>query len=96
LQAALDESSSRLEEWLAADQPSPSQRVAHGEQLIHLAEALSLLPEEQRKAVELHHLKHHTVSEVAQVMAKSKGAVAGLLFRGLKQLRTLLHEIGEE
>jgi RNA polymerase sigma-70 factor (ECF subfamily) len=90
LQAALDESSARLENWLAADQSSPSQIASRSEQLILLADALLHLPEDQRQAVELHHLQGCPVAEVAEQMGKSKAAVAGLLFRGLKQLRGLL------
>ncbi len=78
--------------WLAADQSSPSQHVMREEQLLHLADALECLPEEQRRAVELHHLKGLTVAEVARAMGRSKPAVVGLLFRGLKRLRVRLAE----
>jgi RNA polymerase sigma-70 factor, ECF subfamily len=95
LQAALDESSANLEQWLAIDQSSPSQRASRTEQLVLLADALLQLPEDQREAVELHHLKGCSVAEVAEQLGKSKAAVAGLLFRGLKQLRGILQERGE-
>jgi len=96
LQTALDESSDRLENWLAADQSSPSQRVMRAEQLIHLAQALARLPDDQREAVELHHLQDLPVAEVAERMGRTKPAVVGLLFRGMKKLRHLLQEEGAD
>ena len=48
LEAALDESSLRLDAWLAAEQSSPSQRVAREEQALILAHALAQLPDTQR------------------------------------------------
>jgi RNA polymerase sigma-70 factor (ECF subfamily) len=92
LQAALDESSSRLDAWLAAKQSSPSQRAERNEQLLALANALTRLPEDQRRAVELHHLQDQPLAEVARHLGRSKGAVAALLFRALKRLRELLNE----
>ncbi len=94
LYASLEDSSARMENWLAADQSSPSHGASRAEQLVGLADALLQLPEDQRSAVELHHLEGCPVAEVAQRLGKSKAAVAGLLFRGLKQLRQLLHEPG--
>jgi RNA polymerase sigma-70 factor (ECF subfamily) len=90
LEAALDDSSSRLQAWLAADQSSPSQQAMQHEQLLQLAEALARLPADQRTAVELHHLQGCPLAEVARQLGRSKGAVAALLFRGLKKLRQLL------
>ena len=87
LEALLERSSARLEAWLATDQTSPSQRAVRQEQLLRLAEALARLPEDQRTAVELHHLRGYAVAEVARQMGRSDGAVGALLVRGLKKLR---------
>jgi RNA polymerase sigma-70 factor (ECF subfamily) len=93
LQAGLELSSSRVEQWLAANHSSPSERADRGEQLLRLAEALAQLPADQQRVVELHHLKGCTVAEVAELLERSKPAVMGLLFRGLKQLRAYLQEL---
>src|SRR5579862_2697349 len=53
LQASLDDSSAKLERWLAADQSSPSQHLARQEKLVRLAQAMAELPEEQRTVLEL-------------------------------------------
>jgi RNA polymerase sigma-70 factor (ECF subfamily) len=95
LEASLGQSSARLAALLAADQSSPSAAAMHQEQLRRLAEALAGLPEDQRRAVELHHLQGCSLAEVASELGRSKGAVAQLLFRGLRKLRQLLDD-GEE
>ncbi len=92
LEAALDESSLRLERWLAADQSSPSTRLAQVEQFTRLADALAQLPDDQRRAVELHHLQGLPVADAAQAMGRSGSSVSMLLYRGLKRLRELLEE----
>jgi RNA polymerase sigma-70 factor (ECF subfamily) len=95
LQQALDESSARLEVFLAAEQPSPSQQAARQEDLLGLAEALARLPEDQRAAVELHHLEGLPLADTAAALGRTRGAVASLVFRGLRNLRRALDE-GEE
>jgi RNA polymerase sigma-70 factor (ECF subfamily) len=92
LEAELDLSSSRLECLLAADQTSPSERAVRCEELLRLTRALARLPEDHRLVVELHHLKGLPVAEVARQMGRTRPAVVGLLYRGLKQLREMLHE----
>lgn len=92
LNETLDESAARLEAWLAADQSTPSAEIDRQEQLLGLAAALAQLPEDQRQAVELHHLKDCSVAEAAAALGKTEAAVAGLLRRGLKRLRELLAE----
>ncbi len=90
LEAALEESSARMEAWLADGQSSPEQKAERNEELLHLANSLATLPEDQRQALELHHLKGLTLAEVGGVMGRSKEAVAGLLFRGIKRIRQCL------
>lgn len=92
LQAALDDSSSRLQAWLEADQSSPSQQAVRQEQLRRLADALAQLPPDQRMVVELKKLHGRSVAAIAEQTGKSRAAVAGLVRRGLERLRGLLTE----
>ena len=87
IQADLDQSSARLESWLAAEQTSPSERAVRGEQAVQLADALAGLPEAQREALTLHHLQSWTLDQVAEHLRRSPAAVAGLIKRGLRTLR---------
>jgi RNA polymerase sigma-70 factor (ECF subfamily) len=93
LEGGLEESAARLEAWLTADQSSPSQRVVRQELHLRLADALSRLPADQRLAIELHHLRSCSVAEAADHMGRTKQAVVGLLFRGLRKLRQVLQEL---
>lgn len=92
LEAALHESSVRLEQWLATDASSPEQHALHEEELLRLADALAQLPDDQRIALEMKHLGGDSVEAIAQEMGRSKTAIGGLLRRGVKRLRELLHE----
>jgi RNA polymerase sigma-70 factor (ECF subfamily) len=90
LEADIDASFSRTHEWLAAVQSSPSQKMSRQEDVLRLAEVIAKLPEAQREAVVLHHLQGLSLSEVAHQIGKTEAAIAGLLFRGLKTLHSLL------
>jgi RNA polymerase sigma-70 factor, ECF subfamily len=92
LESAVEQSSLRLESILAVEQTSPSQRAIRHEQLIQLANALAILPDDQRQAVELHHLQGLATVDIAQRMNRTVAAVGGLLQRGLRTLRTNLAE----
>ena len=90
LDVAVEQSSARIANWLAADQSSPSRRAIRAEDILQLADALALLPDAQREAIVLHHLEGWTLCEVAAQMERGEPAVAGLLHRGLKRLRELM------
>jgi RNA polymerase sigma-70 factor, ECF subfamily len=92
LLAELDESSIRLEAWLVDDQTSPSEQAIRHEQVLRLAEALDAMPEDQRQAVELHHLKGWSLGEIGTHLGRTKASVAGLLRRGIRALRERLTE----
>ncbi len=96
LEVELEHSSSRLECLLVAEQTSPSEHAVRCEELWRLAQALTHLPEDQRRVIELHHLKGLPVAEVATLMDRSRPAVVGLLFRGLNRLRELLGQERED
>ena len=92
LEAALEESSAKLEAFLASEESSPSQRAMRVERLLELAAELQRLPEDQRTAVELRYLNGLAVPDVASQMGRSTVSVTGLLFRGMKSLRIAMCE----
>ena len=92
LETALENSSARLEQWLASESSAPGRHAETEEQLLRLADALDQLPEAQRTALDLKHLQGKSVEEIAGQMGRSGASVAGLLRRGLQRLRELLGE----
>ena len=92
LEADLDASSCRLDAWLAADHTSPSERASRNERAAALAAAIDALPADQRDVVLMKHLRGLTGAEIAAETGRTEAAVAGLLRRGLAQLRELLQE----
>jgi RNA polymerase sigma-70 factor (ECF subfamily) len=96
LHEALEQSSSRLQAWLAMEQSSPSQQAERHEETVRLAAALTRLPDKQRQAVELRHLRGLSLAEVAGELGCSKAAVVGLLHRGVEKLRKLLGKEPQE
>jgi RNA polymerase sigma-70 factor (ECF subfamily) len=92
LEAALDQSSARLGAWLAADQSSPSERAECHELAARLAGVLTQVPEAQRQALLLRYCQDCSVEEISRRLDRTPAAVAGLLKRGLRQLRTLLED----
>jgi RNA polymerase sigma-70 factor (ECF subfamily) len=92
LEHAIEESSHRLEAWLADDSDSPSEHAMRQEDLLILSNAIAQLPDDQRTAVELKHIQGWSVEAISQFMGKNRVAVGGLLRRGVKKLRESLRE----
>ena len=87
LEAAIESSSQHLEQWLQSADPTPSDRLSRQEQALQLADALGRLPEAQREALVQQYWQGRSVGEIAEQMGRTRTAVAGLLKRGLQQLR---------
>lgn len=81
-----------MDELLAAQQTSPSERAVRNEDLDRLGRALEALAEDQREAITLKDLAGLSLAEVAARMGRPESAVAGLLFRGRKRLKDLMTE----
>lgn len=90
IEQQLQHSSVRLEGWLAGNDPSPSQHAVASERVVQLAAAVERLPQAQRDAVQMHYFEGLKLAEVAKQLDKSPSAVAGLLHRGMKTLRSHL------
>ena len=90
LELACDQSSVRLEAWLAAEQSSPSVCAAKIEETLRLTEAVRTLPDGQREAVVLYYWQGCTLAEIGEHLERSTSAAGGLLRRGLEKLRQRL------
>jgi RNA polymerase sigma-70 factor (ECF subfamily) len=88
LEQGIETSSKRLELWLARDLNPAGAK--HDESVLNLVAALATLPEAQREALFLQYWVGLSFAEIADQMGRSREAVAGLVKRGLRQLRTEL------
>jgi RNA polymerase sigma-70 factor (ECF subfamily) len=89
----LDESSRVLERGLAARQRTPSERAAHREQTLLLAQALERLPADYREVIILRHLEELRFPEVAQRMGRTLDSVKNFWTRALDRLRRALEDV---
>jgi RNA polymerase sigma-70 factor (ECF subfamily) len=92
MQAAIGESSVRLENYLAEKRRTPSGLVEQKEMRLRIMEAVAQLPDDQREVVIQRDLELSPVSVIAKRLSKTEKAVAGLLLRGRLKLRQLLAE----
>jgi RNA polymerase sigma-70 factor (ECF subfamily) len=87
LQATLDESSARIEAWLAADHTPPVEVVQRNEQLLFLADHLAELPELQREVLLLRYCEGWSLGAIAEHLGRTRPSIASLLRRGLTELK---------
>src|SRR5215472_1035264 len=95
LDEALTGSSCNLQKWLAEDAAGPENPTDAAERGALLADALSQLPQREREALILQKYHGWGLSQIAEHLGCTAGAVAGLHARGLKRLRQLLNEADE-
>ncbi len=74
------------------DPSFPGQKLVQQECSEKLAAALRRLLADERTAVTLKHFHNRSVVEIALHLGRTEGAVAGLLRRGMKKLRTHFHD----
>lgn len=94
IQQAIDQSSLRIDQWLADKDDSPSRQFSARERLVLLASSIEGLPDGQREAIRMRYLEGLGVTEIAEQLDKSVSAVAGLLHRGLRALREAMAAAG--
>ena len=92
LEAALEQSSLRLRELLAAKDTSPSDCAVRQEQEIRLAEVLGKLSAEHQDVILLRNLERLSHEEVAKRMGRTVGAVRMLWVRALTQLKDAMKD----
>ena len=72
----------------------PDEAVVSAEQRMEVVRLLALLPEEQRRVIELRILQGVAVADVARIMGKSSAAIKMLQQRALKKLKNLFDKNG--
>ncbi|MDX1928056.1 MAG: sigma factor-like helix-turn-helix DNA-binding protein, partial [Pirellulaceae bacterium] len=92
----LGEAYARIEENFVAGDTSPSLAVQRNEQICIMMAAIQRLPDNQRTAIIMKHLRGHKLREVAEILGLSESATAGLLHRGRLQLVQWLQDANHE
>jgi RNA polymerase sigma-70 factor (ECF subfamily) len=75
---------------LSADQTSPSHWLQSDEDRQRIARAIESLTEEQRQAMVMRYWHDQSLTEIGQAMGKSPDAVASMLYRAMKIMRSEL------
>jgi len=95
LQASLNESSARIEAWLASGHTPPVEIVERNEQLLFLADHMAELPELQREVLLLRYCEGWSLGAIADHLGRTRPSIASLLRRGLTELKGRFQTEGE-
>lgn len=95
LELALEDSSARLESWLADDQLTPATAFERQEWALRLADVMVGLAEAEQEALLLRYWQGWKLKEIAGQLDLSTSATAELLDRALKKLRSRLGSFRE-
>jgi RNA polymerase sigma-70 factor (ECF subfamily) len=75
---------------LTATEPVPEATALANESTVEVREALSSLPEDQRKVIELSYFSGFSQSEIAEITDQPLGTVKGRMRLGLEKMRANL------
>ncbi|MGQ9590547.1 MAG: sigma-70 family RNA polymerase sigma factor [Planctomycetota bacterium] len=92
LERVLEESAEQISAAALKIAPSPSAQCRDEECLLRILEAIAALPDPQRQAFLLRHVRGLHLEEVCRNMGRSPASVAGLLRRAAASLRRELAE----
>jgi RNA polymerase sigma-70 factor (ECF subfamily) len=93
LDEAAEQSSRRLGASIAAEESTPSEKLIEQERKLRVLEAMSQLPERERKALSLQYDHGWKLAQIAEDLGCTMNVVAGLQARGRKRLRKLLSDL---
>ena len=79
-----------LRQLLTLKQPTPSHRAMRAEEAAILHSAVEALSSDQQDVIRLRYMEGKSLKEIAEHFDRSEDAVAGLLKRAVKRLRTQL------
>lgn len=85
--ATVDRSATCLAAFLHDDITSPSSQVERHEQVVALAEALTVLAPDYRQVIVMRHVEGRQFKEIAELLGRSQGAIRMLWLRAVEQLR---------
>jgi RNA polymerase sigma-70 factor, ECF subfamily len=91
-EATLDQTSARLEEWLADSSDGPEAQVLKEDLLDQIARAIDDLPENLRTPVELHYIHGYRIADIAREMGISQNAVGARITRGVIAVRERMND----
>jgi len=78
---------------VASPGKTPSRDVAASEAAHAVQIALSRLPDDRRRAIQMRYLEERSRPEIAREMERSEAAVNSLLFNGLRDLRARIGDV---